>query len=81
MPDGESLTAQYVKSFGISPEEAQYFHGVRTVSTDTYNADDGGIRILMNDGQVRDLADASDMLNHSVLNKHVRKHYAYQLRM
>ena len=80
LPDQDALTEHYAKTLGISPEEAEYFHGVRTVSTDTYNAEDGGISILMNDGRVLDLADASDMLNHSVLNKHVRKHYAYQLR-
>lgn len=80
MPDDESVNTQCARLLGISQHEARYFHGVRTVATDTYKADDGGIRILMNDGSVLDLADASDMLNHSVLYKHVSKHYAYTVR-
>jgi HD superfamily phosphohydrolase len=80
MPDDEFVNNFCAKNLGLSSDEARYFHGVKTVATETYKSEDGGIGILMNDGRVVDLAEASDILSHDVLNKHVRKHYAYQHR-
>jgi hypothetical protein len=39
-----------------------------------YSASDDTIEILFPDGTVRDIAQASDMLNVSLLEKKVRKH-------
>jgi len=49
--------------------------GDETVSTDTYSPEDDNINILYKDGTIKDIADASDMLNISVLTKKVEKHY------
>ena len=46
-----------------------------TVTTDTYSSSDDTINILMKDGTIRDIAEASDMLNISVLTRKVQKHY------
>lgn len=66
---------QYQQHWNISNAEAQYFLGDETVSTDTYRPEDERINILMKDGSVKDIAEASDMLNIQVLTKKVQKHF------
>lgn len=66
---------QYIEHFNVSKNEATYFMGEEVVSTDTYSPEDDNINILYKDGTVKDIADASDMLNITVLTKKVEKHY------
>jgi len=66
---------QYQQHFGVTTHEAEYFMGDETVSTDTYSPEDDTINILYKDGSIKDIADASDMLNISVLTKKVEKHF------
>ena len=66
---------QYQEHFGVTTSEAEYFMGDETVSTDTYSPEDDNINILFKDGTIKDIADASDMLNISVLTKKVDKHF------
>lgn len=66
---------QYQQHWNISNAEAQYFLGDEKVSTDTYRPEDERINILMKDGSVKDIAEASDMLNIQVLTKKVQKHF------
>lgn len=65
----------YMQRFNITANEAKYFMGDEIVSTDTYSPEDDNIKILMKDGSIRDIAEASDMLNIQVLTKKVQKHY------
>ena len=65
---------QYQRHFGVTTIEAEYFMGDETVSTDTYKPEDDNINILYKDGTIKDIAEASDMLNISVLTKKVEKH-------
>ncbi len=77
--NGEAEKAVWIKryseQFGISEQEAGYFIGEEVVSTDTYDARYDNINILYKDGTLKDIADASDMLNIQVLTKKVEKHY------
>lgn len=70
-----NLLAQYMDYFKINLKEAAYFLGEEVVSTDTYSPQDDNINILYKDGTVKDITDASDMLNITVLTKKVEKHY------
>lgn len=76
---GDELREKYLKKyqehFGISAYEAAYFIGEEVVSTDTYSPEDESISILYKDGTIKDIADASDMLNIQVLTKTVEKHF------
>lgn len=72
---------QYQKHFGVTTNEAEYFMGDETVSTDTYSPEDDNINILYKDGTIKDIADASDMLNISVLTKKVEKHFFCYFRL
>ncbi|MDD4994178.1 MAG: HD domain-containing protein [Paludibacter sp.] len=72
---------QYMKYFNVSLNEAAYFMGEEIVSTDTYSPEDDSINILYKDGTVKDIAEASDMLNITVLTKKVEKHYFCYFRL
>ena len=79
LPSSETneLLAKYMAHFSIPESEATYFFAQQTVSTDTYSPKDDRINILYKDGTVKDIADASDMLNIAVLTKKVEKHYLF----
>jgi HD superfamily phosphohydrolase len=77
----EEALKSYMDHFQISLEEARYFMGDEIVSTDTYQPKDDNINILMKDGSIKDIADASDMLNIQVLTKKVMKHYFCYLKI
>lgn len=65
----------YSDHFSINFQEAAYFIGEEIVSTDTYTPQDDNINIIYKDGTIKDIAEASDMLNITVLTKKVEKHY------
>lgn len=71
----QDIIKQYMQRFNITENEAQYFMGDEIVSTDTYSPKDDNINILMKDGSIKDIAEASDMLNIQVLTKKVQKHF------
>ncbi len=77
----EALLDKYMRHFNISRKEAHSLMGDEVVSTDTYSPKDDSINILMKDGSVRDIADASDMLNIQVLTKKVEKHFFCYLKI
>ena len=76
-----NLLKDYQRHFNISEHEAGYFLGEETVSTDTYSPEDDTIDILQKDGTIKDIADASDMLNIQVLTKKVEKHFLCYYRL
>lgn len=75
------LLAQYMTHFNISEEEASYFVCQETVTTDTYSPKDETIDILYKNGTIKDIADASDMLNIEVLTKKAEKSYLIYLKL
>jgi len=77
----EMQLKQYMNHFNVSAEDATYFMGEETVSTDTYSPKDDNINILYKDGTVKDIAEASDMLNIAVLTKKVEKFYYCYLKL
>lgn len=72
---------QYMDYFNVSIEDAAYFMGEEIVSTDTYSPEDDNINILYKDGSIKDIAEASDMLNIAVLTKKVEKYYYCYFRL
>jgi hypothetical protein len=66
------VTAQ----FGLDqPDDADYFVFTGTISNNAYSVNDEKINILYNNQQIKDISDASDMLNLSVIGKTVTKYY------
>lgn len=70
----------YAEKFNISIEEAAYFVSSDEISTNMYNETDDSIDILYKNGETKDIADASDMLNIQLLSKKIRKYYFCFLR-
>jgi len=66
---------EYMTKFGLSEHEASYFMHKGSFAPDTYTKGEDNINILYRDGTTKDISEASDMLNISVLEKKVRKYY------
>lgn len=71
----DGLNAQYQEHFGVSEHDANYFWAVEEVSNETYSPNEDGIQIKFNNGEVKDISEASDMFNLQVLSKEVKKYY------
>jgi HD superfamily phosphohydrolase len=70
-----SLRKQVSDHLSISLEEAGYLVVSDSISNYAYSDMDDRIGILGKDGNTRDIAQASDMLNIAVLSKTVRKYF------
>ena len=71
----EELRQQIGEALAISEAEADYFISTPSIEKNMYDAADDSIDILYNDGTTKNIAEASDMLNISLLSKKVKKHY------
>ena len=69
------------RKLGIVLNEAAYFIATPGIERNMYDEADDSIDILYNDGTIRNIADASDMLNISLLSKKVKKYYLCYLRL
>ena len=69
------MREKVAKHLSISAEEAEYLVLSDSISNYAYSDMDDRITILDKRGNTRDIADASDMLNISVLSKTVRKYF------
>lgn len=64
-----------IKQLNLTETEINYFVFTDTISKKAYSAFDENIKILYKDGRIIDIAEASDMLNTSVLSKTVKKYF------
>jgi hypothetical protein len=79
----ESPTEEYLAeirtriatTMGISEDETKYMMSLTEIGKDMYNPEDDSIGILYKDGTVRDIAEASEILNVQLLSKKIRKYY------
>lgn len=71
----DELKAAIAQRMGIDKEDAHYLMSVDTIQKDMYNVDDDSIAVLYKDGTIRDVADASELLNVQLLSKKIRKYY------
>ena len=72
--------AMYARTYNLSPEEASYLISSDAISTDMYREEDDSIAILYKDGTIKDISEASDMLNIQLLSKKIVKYYLCFLR-
>jgi hypothetical protein len=71
----EELRKKASVKLNLSKDELEYFVFTNHISKEAYSVLDEKIQILYKDGSLVDIADASDMLNTSVLSKTVRKYF------
>ena len=69
------LQQDIARKAGIPVEDAHYLMSVNTISKDMYNVADDSITILYKDGTLRDISEASELLNVQLLSKKIRKYY------
>ncbi len=69
------LIAQISKKLNISLSDAHYFVSTPGIEKNMYNPADDSIDILYKDGTIKNIAEASDMLNISLLSKKAKKYY------
>ena len=66
-----------MKHYKLTEEEAQYLVFSDATSNYAYNPNENRINILMNSGEIMDIANASDQLNITALSVPVTKHYVF----
>ena len=71
----EEITRQIGEQLDIPLSEAGYFISTPSIEKNMYDPADDSIDILYNDGSIKNIAEASDMLNISLLSKKVKKYY------
>lgn len=76
----DDLCAHYAQVLGIRREEAVYFFSEHVSTSNTYSEKDDSIDILYQDGSVRDIATASEILDLTSLTRKPRKLYIFQFR-
>ena len=71
----KELTLQISQQLGITLSEANYFVSTPSIEKNMYDPADDSIDIIYKDGTIKNIAEASDMLNNSLLSKKVKKYY------
>lgn len=71
----KQLTSKAAKKYKVTEKEAQYYVTAGEIENSAYKTNIVKISILMNDGKVLDIAEASDQLNTDVLSKTVKKYF------
>lgn len=84
-PFNEERQQELMRQISIELEiplaETGYFVSTSSIEKNMYDAADDSIDILYNDGSIRNIAEASDMLNISLLSKKVKKYYLCHQRL
>ena len=71
----KELTLHISQQLDITLSEANYFVSTHRIEKNMYDPADDSIDIIYKDGTIKNIAEASDMLNISLLSKKVKKYY------
>ena len=71
----EELQRDIAQKMDIPLEDAHYLMSVVTLQKDMYSPDEDSIDILYKDGTIRDITEASELLNVQLLSRKVSKYY------
>lgn len=71
----DQLQQKIAESVGIDIKDAHYLMSLNRIQKDMYSIDDDSIDILYKDGTVKDISEASEILNVALLSKKIRKYY------
>lgn len=70
-----ALKDNIAKHFSITFDDATYMMSVNTIQKDMYDINDDKIAILYKDGTLKDISEASEILNVELLSKKISKYY------
>ena len=71
----EELKRTIAEKMDIAYEDTHYMMSLNTIQKDMYNVDDDKIEILYKTGEIKDISEASELLNVQLLSKKIRKYY------
>ena len=71
----DELKRKISQKVDIPYEDAHYLMSINTIQKDMYSVDDDSIAILYKNGEIRDISEASELLNVQLLSKKIRKYY------
>lgn len=71
----ETLQTTLAEKAGIEKKDAHYLMSVNLIQKDMYDITDDHIDILYKDGTIKDIAEASEILNVALLSKKICKYY------
>ena len=77
----DALNRQYAEALGISEQEAQYCWTEHVSTSNTYSEKADSIGILYNDGKIRDISEASEILDLKSLTYKPVKRYLFKYRL
>jgi HD superfamily phosphohydrolase len=77
----EALNSEYAGALEISGQEASYLWSEHVSTSNTYSEKADSIIILYSDGTVRDIADASEILDLEALTRKPIKRYLFKYRL
>ena len=69
------IRQRIARAMGISEADTNHLISLTEIGKDMYNPDDDSIGILYKDGTVKDISEASEILNVQLLSKKIRKYY------
>ena len=75
------LNRTYAQALGISEQEAEYLWSEHISTSNTYSEKADSIDILYSDGTVRDIAEASEILDLAALTRKPIKRYIFKYRL
>ncbi|MCR5051019.1 MAG: HD domain-containing protein [Paludibacteraceae bacterium] len=78
--DKQMLNKHYAQVLNVSETEAQYCWSEHVSTSNTYSEKADSIDILYSDGTVRDIADASEILDLEALTRKPKKMYLFRFR-
>ena len=71
----DEIQQDIARRMDIPLEDAHYLMSINTIQKDMYNVDDDSIAILYKSGEIKDISEASELLNVQLLSKKIRKYY------
>ena len=78
--DKQALNKHYAQALGVSEAEAQYCWSEHVSTSNTYSEKADSIDILYSDGTLRDIAEASEILDLEALTRKPKKLYLFRFR-
>jgi hypothetical protein len=71
----DELQTRIATAVGCTKDDARYLMSLNIIQKDMYSVDDDSIDILYKDGTIKDVSEASEILNVALLSKKIRKFY------
>ncbi len=77
----EEIANDICKSLSITKKQLHYFFSISAIENNMYKTEDDSIEILYNDGSTKDISEASEIFNISLLSRKMKKYYTCYYRI